>query len=482
MIKKQRLVVIGLGVADLIVLFLLCAAVFGLFGGQTASAPPAPTPHPTTIPTWTPTSTLLPPASSTPSPVPPTASPFTIPLEMRRSLADDESLDQIEREVAALRGLEPRRPVPRWAIAGEQLRTYYVEPILDERSEQLYSLSLALIAFDMMEPGVGLAPLLKYSLPESIAGFYDPMAGEIYIVSASGVVGEYERSVFAHEYAHALQDQHFGLLALGFDELGFTFDRLDRFNAIRALVEGDAELVEDQYAGALPSDDAMALSAFPGAWGLGPAALSSESAGRRLQPPIGEVFSFPYTYGEIFVRVLHDRGGWGAVNEAYADLPASTEQILHPERYLAGDAPVIVSVAPLTDTLGGGWRLVFDDPVGEFMLGVYLQNQLTADETAIATEGWGGDLGVVYCDSATGELVMVLRSVWDTSLDSGEFLNAYRVYADRRFGHPADQGSGGTWCWYGDDALCVTWEGDWVTVVLGPDRSTVAEVLIAVSE
>ena len=114
------------------------------------------------------------------------------------------------------------------------------------------------------------------------------------------------------------------------------------------------------------------------------------------------------------------------------------------------------------------------------MLGVYLRNQLSADEAAVAAEGWGGDLGVVYYNDSTGELVMVLHSVWDTPPEAKEFLDAYVTYAARRYGHPTNETVGGLSCWYGGDTLCVTWEGDGVTVVLGPDEPTVDEVLAAV--
>jgi hypothetical protein len=466
------------------ILVLVGVIFFSLSQLQQAAQPeplPTYTPSITPIPTWTPTPI---PTATFPPTEAPTSPPTVTPTPPFVSLQDVGALNQIELEVAALRGLEPLRPVPRWAITRQELRTYYVEPVLDEHwEEQLDALTLTLVAFDLMEPGLDLAPLLKYFFPESIAGFYDPQTGGIYIVSDTGEIGAYEQIVFAHEYGHALQDQHFDLLALGFDEFGFTFDHLDRFNAIRALVEGDAELIESQYLGALPRVDEVAYAPLARIFGLGQAAFKPRALDPSMQqPPIEDVFLFPYSYGEVFVQTLYGRGGWESVNEAYTDLPQSTEQILHPARYLSGDDPVTVAVAPLADTLGGDWRLVFEDPIGEFMLRVYLQNQLTTEEAAQAAEGWGGDLGVVYYDDTTGKLLMVLHSVWDTQYEAGEFLGAYVTYAARRYGHPASEATGGLSCWYGDDTLCVNWEGDKVTVVLGPDRQTVDRVIPVVSE
>ena len=484
MARKQLVIVVVLGALSLILILVLAGVVSFSLSQLQQAAPPTPlptyTPSITPISTWTPTPIPIP---TLPPTVAPTSPPTVTPMPPFVSLQDVGALDQIELEVAALRGLEPLRPVPRWAITRQELRTYYVEPVLDENlEEQLDSLTLTLVAFDLMEPGLDLAPLLKYFLPESIAGFYDPQTGGIYIVSDTGEVGAYEQIVFAHEYGHALQDQHFDLLALGFDEFGFAFDDLDRFNAVRALVEGDAELIEGQYLGALPRVDEVAYAPLARTFGFGHAARPRAADPSLQQPPVEDVFLFPYSYGEVFVQTLYGRGGWEAVNEAYTDLPQSTEQILHPVRYLTGDEPVPVSVAPLADTLGGDWRLVFEDPIGEFMLRIYLQNYLTPEEAARAAEGGGGDLGVVYYDDATGKLLMVLNSVWDTQYEAGEFLGAYLTYAARRYGHPASDATGGLSCWYGDDTLCVNWEGDKVTVVLGPDQQTVDAVIPIVSE
>ena len=43
---------------------------------------------------------------------------------------------------------------------------------------------------------------------------------------------------------------------------------------------------------------------------------------------------FPYDGGLPFVTALYDQGGCDAVNAAIQTPPASTEQVLHPEKYL----------------------------------------------------------------------------------------------------------------------------------------------------
>jgi hypothetical protein len=484
MTQTQRIIVIVLGAASLLTIVVLGGVVLTSMSslGEQAAQPALPTATPTLTPilTWTPTPT---PAPTFPPTIAPTSPPTLTPTPPFVSLADDQRLAQIEMQVAALRGLDPLSPVPRWAIATNDLRYYYIDPMLDEEwDEQLASWTLVLVAFDMLEPGVDLSPLVRYFLPESIAGFYDPETGEIYIVNDTGVLSESDYSVFAHEYGHALQDQHFDLSSLGFDEIDSSYDQLDRLNAARSLIEGDAELLQEQYERAYMGSYEDDRSLDVGGLNLWPRAWNSGIASSMQSPPIDDVFLFPYIYGKIFVQDLYDRGGWAAVNAAYADPPVSTEHILHPERYRAGDEPVPVSIVSLSDALGSDWRLVFEDPVGELMLRVYLQNQLSVDEAARAARGWGGDLGVVYYNEDSYGLVMVLRSVWDTSAEAGEFLNAYNTYAARRYGHPANETAGGLSCWYGDDILCVTGGSGEVMVVLGPDKRTVDAVLGTIFE
>ena len=52
---------------------------------------------------------------------------------------------------------------------------------------------------------------------------------------------------------------------------------------------------------------------------------------------------FPYLAGSTWVSGLWASGGWDAVNAAYDQPPASTEQVLHPEKYVSGERPAEVA-------------------------------------------------------------------------------------------------------------------------------------------
>jgi hypothetical protein len=66
---------------------------------------------------------------------------------------------------------------------------------------------------------------------------------------------------------------------------------------------------------------------------------------------IRESLLFPYQEGLNWTRALYKEGGWSQVSQAFTNLPQSTEQIMHPEKYLAHEAPVKVTLPDITNFL-----------------------------------------------------------------------------------------------------------------------------------
>jgi hypothetical protein len=68
------------------------------------------------------------------------------------------------------------------------------------------------------------------------------------------------------------------------------------------------------------------------------------------------VLIYPYTTGLGYVQAAQLQSGWEGVNELFRRMPVSTEQILHPEKYAANEAPIPVTLpADLATELGSGW-------------------------------------------------------------------------------------------------------------------------------
>jgi hypothetical protein len=138
-----------------------------------------------------------------------------------------------------------------------------------------------------------------------------------------------------------------------------------------------------------------------------------------------ETLLFPYQEGMTWARVVHQYGGWSNVSKAFTDLPQSTEQILHPEKYFVHEAPVKVSLPDIRLSLGRGWRRIESDVNGEWSLYLILDQFLkSSPDSKRAAAGWGGDRYAVY-ENQRGQVVYVSASAWDTEKDAREFFDAY---------------------------------------------------------
>src|SRR5690606_30209794 len=137
---------------------------------------------------------------------------------------------------------------------------------------------------------------------------------------------------------------------------------------------------------------------------------------------------FPYEHGVVFAQYLYDEGGWELVNEAYADPPSSTEQILHPEKYLEGEEPIEVVVDDHSEVLGDDWVEIEADTYGEFGVMTLLgESDLSSRQITRASQGWGGDAYSILM-SEDDELAVVWQTEWDSDRDAREFA---RTYAER---------------------------------------------------
>jgi hypothetical protein len=386
-----------------------------------ACDPSSPSPSPSASPS---------PASSAPSPAP-TLAPSASAGGPAASAdpAGDAIYDTVEQEVIAIRGLKPSRPVERQFITEADLRVKLTE-MFDEDTPPAY-----LAANERLYKALGLIPatsnlrdLSLDLLSGGVAGFYRNDQGKLYVVSKSGGPGPNERFYFAHEYDHALQDQN----STVFKDQDGILDQSDRLLARASVYEGDATLLMTQWA-ADNLTQAELLEVIAG--GSDPAV---QAVLDRTPAILKDTLTFPYTTGFGFVTPIQTAGGWPAVDALFTKMPASTEQILHPDKYTAGEAPIAVTLpADLATRLGTGWSVPLQDTFGEFQLGIWLRESgvASADATAAAA-GWGGDRLAVM-EGPDGAWAVVLDTTWDSEKDAIEFADAAQtaVKASPHKGH-----------------------------------------------
>ena len=147
---------------------------------------------------------------------------------------------------------------------------------------------------------------------------------------------------------------------------------------------------------------------------------------------IREAMIFPYRAGLSFVAALRRRQPWSAVDGAFAKPPRSTEQVIHPERYLAGDEPTPITIAPLAALRG--FTKAHETVWGELGFELFLKaHGVDADAAATASAGWGGDRVVTLtrdADKRPERATGVSRSEWDSEADALEAFESLEKALD----------------------------------------------------
>ncbi|HYG71206.1 MAG TPA: hypothetical protein VEC15_02825 [Actinomycetota bacterium] len=275
-----------------------------------------------------------------------------------------------------------------------------------------------------------------------VIGYYDTLTGELVFLGGEEPT-PLESVTLAHELTHAIEDQRFGLERL--DTLSARC-RDDRTEGALALVEGSATFFMYEWARTFLTPEEQV-------------ALVQESASQELPdadvaPFIEALKIWPYLAGHRFVTELEQRGGLDAIDAAFSDLPVSSEQIIHPERY-PNDVPTPLDVADLARELGGDWEDLDVMEVGEVWLDTALSLRLDAGLAEDASAGWDGGLYRAWSDDH-GRVAIVLVTAWDSEGDAEEFARALQR-------------------WIGDGAGDVlSPEGTTVRAIFASDEETLA--------
>jgi hypothetical protein len=424
---------------------------------------------PTLPPTWTPTP--QPPPTTTPQPTT-TRIPTATPTLVAPPPTAQAQMDRIQKQVANLRGLKIESDVPRYLISTQKAKEMLTPSLLnDEGRSQLHDLARALSAFGFIKPTYDLSNYMINAAVDAIGGFYEPGSKNIFVLGTQ--FNGLERYIYAHEFDHALVDQHFLMTDMGV----FPQCRRDseQCSAIRALLEGDATLLMNKwlqlYAG--PADLRELANYRP------PTQALSEDF---TPPAITQDLLFPYIQGEAFVEHLYQTGKWAAVNKAYAALPGTTEQILHPEKYDSQEPAIPVAASPLEQQLGPDWQQIASDSFGEWNTYLLLaygadhEAQLAQEIAQEAAAGWGGDHYQVFLNGKTNQTALALNWVWDSPQDADEFIQAMQDHLDARFhGNKIDHVQGN--CWQANDqTTCLYQVGSAALWLLAPNIATIDQM------
>ncbi len=357
------------------------------------------------------------------------------PLRGRDPDGDETAaLREAMRIAERLRSLRFERPVPVRVQSRAEITDFVRSHIEDDELEEA---RLFYVALGLLAPDADVRAMVLAVMGEQIAGFYDPrlhtmvvrddvMQEMTRLTSRGGsILGTPSAMVLVHEYVHALQDQRLGLSS---DDDSRS---IDAQNAYASLVEGDATLTMLGI-GLTGSDRTLDdLTGTPGFL------RSQLAAGADAGPEGSELANAPaifraplmsrYLDGLVYVGALHghERSGFSAIDDAFRAPPLTTEQVLHPERYLAGELPEAITLPALASMPSAGFVALEEETLGELELSVYFARGTATDRDRDAAAGWDGDRIRVYhrpeSPAAPAAMAVVWLTAWD---DEREALDA----------------------------------------------------------
>jgi hypothetical protein len=376
-----------------------------------------------------------------PIPDAPASAPSTRPKNKAEEIAE-----KIEKQVEKVRGIELKTPVKIGVYDKATLKAFLLKSAEKELSpERLDPQVRALKALELIPADLDYKKLLLEMLNEQIAGFYDPETKELRLIDRSAAGAEPDDSdemtkgmmammgvdvdsfIMAHELTHALQDQFIGLKRLPID----VQDDDDLAIASKALVEGDATAAMMAWMFVKRGSPSKLLF-NPATAGLLDGALDPKSIpGAKTLMNAPEIMKqgliFPYLEGLRFCLAIGmPEKSFAAIDRALKDPPLSSEQILHPAKFMGEnpDYPMVVALPDLGTALG--MTPVTTNTLGELGTRILLQEKKVGKaEAKTASEGWDGDRYVLYGSApAAGKPkppdVVVWASTWDSAADADE--------------------------------------------------------------
>lgn len=364
------------------------------------------------------TSTSVPEPTATATPVPlPTAEPVRpngVPFPASLKTQARGVLDKL----GEVRGAPAKGDIDMFLLSRSAARAYYGGAPLPDGSSQdrpvdvkqeLYEL-LGLVPPPQPRPG-GPSPTLGQQsldyLISQITGFYSEDLNAFYLLDDLGGLDSVQsRQTVVHELVHALQDQYY-------DFGGTARARANDWDGYRALLdvmEGDAVGAEIAYFG-------YSTHRAPQCFVIPPASRSDVAFVVEREQNTW------YEDGLCFVNAVAPQLPNG-VSGIWERPPTTTEQILHPDKYLAREGAIPVVLPSLDITLGGGWSKLAQSSLGEFTVQhLLLIGSLPRDRVWQAAAGWGGDNFAMYMN---GDARLVHASIaWDSAAEAREFWDAF---------------------------------------------------------
>jgi hypothetical protein len=338
-------------------------------------------------------------------------------------------IDPILEGLSEITGWPVKRKVPADYISKAKLEDFIQQRVHDVvKPEDIRLESLALKMFGFLPEEYDLKQAVVELMTEQAAAFYDYDRKRLFITESDTSFLE-KRAALVHELAHALADQQFPLGK--FMHKGAKSD--DASTARESVVEGQATWLMWAYVSKLGGGDArvseIILDSMKSEAG---AAVGSQYPVFEKAPLyLRESLIFPYTSGLQFQNAVNEKLGKQGFTEVFRRAPVSTQQILHPEQYLAGKEPTRPEAPAIPNHRR--YKMVADGSVGELDFRILLEQYAGAETAQRVAPHWrGGQFRLFEAKSDRAPLLTYIAE-WDSPEWAREFFDAYRDVLSKKW-------------------------------------------------
>jgi hypothetical protein len=362
------------------------------------------------------------------------------PSLLKNGTLDTLRIQKVLKETQNLRQLSFKTEVPLEIFSPQEMQEYFENEFRKEYpGERLNQLEKAYHRLGFLHKGQKLHELYSTFKASAVVGIYDDVLKKIFLLNAPPTHSftidliqslssrdSVSEMVLSHEAVHALQDQHFNLNHI--TEL--TEKNQDFAWATSALIEGDADYASQGILNPLiiPDRRKKGYLEIPEPF------LVDETLSQT--PKILTLpFIFQYLYGAGFLKALTDSAPqkpYQKVNQAFKDLPQSTEQIIHPQKYLfQRDLPTPVSLDSLKPFFPSH-TLLHEDTFGQLLFGIWVDARLDLATAYKVSQGWDGDRYLVFENPQTLQTLFLHLSIWDSQIDAIQYVKACKQSLEKK--------------------------------------------------
>ncbi len=350
------------------------------------------------------------------APATPAAKPPTTPADNAAFL---KAADEVLADMSKLLSLPVLEPLKKSVRSRDEIHDYLIKSMKQDKDDAKdYADQKVMEDLGLLPKGYPLDKEMLSLLTEQIAGLYDSKGKEFFI--ADWTSPEDQRVIMAHELTHALEDQHFHVEK--WEDAGKPND--DAVLARDAVLEGSATISMVDYLLRDTGKTTRDLPDFDPGDMVGDVNDSPEFAKAPLV--IRDEMLFPYTAGANFVlTLLKSWNGWPDIHKIFDTPPLSTAQIMHPDLYLHGVAPVKETMPPLAKILPKEWKQLDENVMGEFGFYSIFKQFLSDDRATDLSSAWAGDRYSILEHQPDKQSLLVMRIALKSDADAARFFGGY---------------------------------------------------------